>query len=48
MKYTLLIQCDDKKGLVYKISKVLFEHDFNIETQQEFVDQENNNSFPGG
>jgi len=45
MKYTLLIQCDDKKGLVYNISKVLFEHDFNIETQQEFVDKENNKFF---
>jgi len=45
MKYTLLIQCDDKKGLVYKISKVLYENDFNIETQQEFVDKENNKFF---
>jgi len=45
MKYTLLIQCDDKKGLIYKISKVLYENDFNIETQQEFVDKENNKFF---
>ncbi len=45
MKYTLLIQCNDKKGLVYKISKVLYENDFNIETQQEFVDKENDKFF---
>ncbi len=45
MKYTLLIDCNDKKGLVYKISKVLYENDFNIETQQEFVDKENNKFF---
>jgi len=45
MKYTLLIDCDDKKGLIFKISKVLYEFDFNIETQQEFVDKENNKFF---
>ena len=45
MKYTLLIDCDDKKGLIFKISKVLYENDFNIETQQEFVDKENNKFF---
>jgi formyltetrahydrofolate deformylase len=45
MQYTLLIDCDDEKGLVYKISKILYEHDFNIESQQEFVDKENNKFF---
>ena len=45
MKYTLLITCNDQKGLIYKISKVLFKNDFNIETQQEFVDKENNKFF---
>jgi formyltetrahydrofolate deformylase len=45
MQYTLLIDCDDKKGLVYKISKILFQNDFNIESQQEFVDKENNKFF---
>lgn len=45
MQYTLLIQCNDKKGLIYKISKVLYENDFNIENQQEFVDKENNKFF---
>ena len=45
MKYTILIDADDKKGLIYKISKVLYEHDFNIENQQEFVDKENNKFF---
>jgi formyltetrahydrofolate deformylase len=45
MQYTLLIDCDDEKGLVYKISKILYEQDFNIESQQEFVDKENNKFF---
>lgn len=45
MQYTILIDCDDKKGLVYKISKILYENDFNIESQQEFVDKENNKFF---
>ena len=45
MKYTLLIDCNDQKGLIFKISKILYENDFNIETQQEFVDKENNKFF---
>ncbi len=45
MEYTLLITCDDRKGLIFKISKILFDNDFNIETQQEFVDKENNKFF---
>jgi len=45
MKYTLLIDCNDEKGLIYKVSKILFENDFNIESQQEFVDKENNKFF---
>ncbi|MRJ07206.1 MAG: formyltetrahydrofolate deformylase [Epsilonproteobacteria bacterium] len=45
MYYRLLIDCQDRKGLVYKISKVLFEEGFNIENQQEFVDRENQKFF---
>ncbi|WP_024790930.1 MULTISPECIES: formyltetrahydrofolate deformylase [unclassified Lebetimonas] len=45
MQYTLLIDCNDEKGLIYKISKILYKNDFNIESQQEFVDKENNKFF---
>jgi len=45
MQYRLLIDCNDQKGLIYKISKVLYEKDFNIISQQEFVDKENNKFF---
>lgn len=34
----LHIDCPDEKGLVYKITKVLYEHDLNILGNQEFVD----------
>jgi formyltetrahydrofolate deformylase len=40
-----LIDCQDRKGLVYKISKVLYQEGFNIENQQEFVDRENQKFF---
>ncbi len=39
-EYTLLIDTIDAKGLVYKISKVLYEHNLNIENNAEFVDEE--------
>lgn len=42
MKYILRITCSDKKGLIYKVSKVLFDHDFNVERNDEFVDQDKN------
>ena len=45
MKYKILIDCNDEKGLIYKISKILYENNFNIETQQEFVDKDNNKFF---
>jgi formyltetrahydrofolate deformylase len=38
MKYRVKIDCKDNKGIVYKISKVFFENDFNIVRQDEFVD----------
>jgi len=45
MKYILLIDSKDEKGLIYKISKVLYENDINITNEQEFVDNENNKFF---
>jgi formyltetrahydrofolate deformylase len=41
----VLIDCQDKKGLVYKISKVFYENDLNIVSNQEFVDKENAHFF---
>lgn len=41
MRYTLLIATQDKAGLVYKISGVLYEAGANIERQDEYVDREN-------
>jgi len=45
MDYILLIDTIDTKGLVYKISKVLYEFGLNIETNNEFVDNEANKFF---
>ena len=45
MRYILLIDSKDEKGLIYKISKVLFENGINITNEQEFVDNENNKFF---
>jgi len=39
-KAKVLIDCQDAKGLVYKISKVFFENDLNIDNNREFVDKE--------
>ncbi len=41
-KFTLRITCQDEKGLVYKISKILLDHHLNIERNDEFVDKEKN------
>ncbi len=41
-EYRLLIETKDAKGLVYNISKILFENDLNIENNSEFVDEETN------
>ncbi len=43
--YTLLIDTIDAKGLVYNISKVLYEHKLNIEQNAEYVDNEVNKFF---
>ncbi len=41
----VLIDCPDEKGLVYKISKVFYDRDLNIENNREFVDKENGRFF---
>jgi len=41
----VLIDCDDAKGLVYKISKVFYDRDLNIENNREFVDKEQGKFF---
>ncbi|MBE2985066.1 formyltetrahydrofolate deformylase [Campylobacter sp. RM9344] len=44
-KYILKIKCSDEKGLIYRVSDVIFKHRLNIETNNEFVDKENNRFF---
>ncbi len=44
-KYVLKIKCSDAKGLISKISTVLYENDLNIEKNNEFVDSENGKFF---
>jgi len=41
----VLIDCSDSKGLVYRIAKVFFERDLNIDSNREFVDKDNNRFF---
>ena len=43
--YTLLIDTQDAKGLVYNISKVLFANNLNIEQNTEYVDKDTNKFF---
>jgi len=44
-KYVLKIKCSDEKGLIYKISNVLYKNNLNIEKNSEFVDGENEKFF---
>ncbi|APA82682.1 formyltetrahydrofolate deformylase [Francisella tularensis subsp. novicida FSC159] len=44
-KYRLLIETDDQKGLVYKVSKIIFENNLNVERNSEFVDKQYNKFF---
>lgn len=39
--YTLLMDCPDEKGIVYKVTGVLFEAGLNVDEQGEFVDAQN-------
>jgi len=44
-EYRLLIDTTDEKGLVYNISKILFNHNLNIENNAEYVDKDVNKFF---
>jgi len=44
-QYRILIDCADKKGLVFKVSKLFFELELNILSNNEFVDSENEKFF---
>lgn len=44
-RHTLLIKCQDTKGLVFKISSILLLHQLNIEQNNEFVDKIHNTFF---
>ncbi len=44
-RYRVLIDANDEKGLVYKVSKLFYESNFNILTNNEFVDKVNNKFF---
>ncbi|MBL1280080.1 MAG: formyltetrahydrofolate deformylase [Fluviicola sp.] len=44
-KYRVLIDANDEKGLVYKVSTVFYNNDLNILSNSEFVDKENNKFF---
>jgi formyltetrahydrofolate deformylase len=43
--YRILIDSNDEKGLVYKISSIFFRHQLNILANNEFVDRVNNKFF---
>jgi len=44
-EYRILIDTVDAKGLVYNISKVIYEHNLNIEQNSEYVDEDDNKFF---
>jgi len=44
-QYRVLINADDEKGLVHKVSSIFYENDLNIISNSEFVDRENNKFF---
>ena len=44
-KYRVLIDANDEKGIVYKVSTVFFNYNLNILSNNEFVDKENNKFF---
>ncbi len=41
----VLIDCEDAKGLVYKISKLFYDRDLNIDNNREYVDKEHGRFF---
>ena len=44
-KHTILVDCPDQKGLVHKITGVLFNRNLNIDDQGEFVQKDTNHFF---
>ncbi|MGE4418855.1 MAG: formyltetrahydrofolate deformylase [Sulfurimonas sp.] len=44
-QYRVLIDANDEKGLVHKVSTVFYQNDMNILSNNEFVDKENNKFF---
>jgi len=44
-QYRVLIDANDEKGLVHKVSTVFYQNDLNILSNSEFVDRENNKFF---
>ena len=44
-QYRVLIDANDEKGLVHKVSTIFFQSDLNILSNSEFVDKENNKFF---
>jgi len=44
-QYRVLIDANDEKGLVHKVSTVFYSNDFNILSNSEFVDKESNKFF---
>jgi len=44
-QYRILMDCTDKKGLVYKVSKLFYELELNILSNNEFVDSDNEKFF---
>jgi formyltetrahydrofolate deformylase len=43
--YSVLIHCNDEKGLVYKVSSIFFHRNLNIISNNEFVDKVHNKFF---
>ncbi len=41
----VLIDCEDKKGLVYKVSKLFYDFNLNIDSNQEFVEPQDKHFF---
>jgi formyltetrahydrofolate deformylase len=44
-QYRVLIDANDEKGLVHKVSSIFFKYDLNILSNSEFVDKESNKFF---
>jgi len=44
-KYRILIDANDEKGLVHKVSTIFYDNSLNILSNNEFVDKENNKFF---